>query len=322
MRALRRWLLLPLLARNPRQIERLARRGFSIRLEEGWSLLRGVGHAFFGGFNAMLRAGRLAEVAAAGSKVPAHFRPFFFEGAAMGYLPRGYLGAQAGIETAERDLLGLDPGFRYLYYVGLGFWFGFRYRGRPGSLHRIAPHVDPLYLPLCYDGLGFKLGFFDFPRRPSVARRLEKARAEHRDALYQGFGRALYFVTLHDEERFGRLREAVPAAHRPDLEVGRSLALGFTGVDRPPLLSRHLRAARDDDDLGSRLLGITWALTARDEADPEYLERCLERAPAATRDFLAELPAICRESRVHSASYAEWQARTRASVRARYAVRS
>ena len=43
----------------------------------------------------------------------------------------------------ELLLLGLAPGFLYLYHVGLGFWFGFRHPRRPESLRALADHTDP-----------------------------------------------------------------------------------------------------------------------------------------------------------------------------------
>ena len=262
----------------------------------------------------MITMGSPEEVAAAGTRVPVHFRPFFFEGAAMGYLPRGYLSRGYSPGTAEQDLLAMHPGFRYLYYVGLGFWYGMRHPRRPSSLARLAPHLDPVYFPLCYDGFGFKVAFFDYTRRPSAMGLLERGPAEHRAALYQGFGRALFFVFMDDEEGFRDVQDRVPPGRRADLEFGRSLALAFTGVGRPLVIARHLASARDAEEKAARLMGVTWALAAREMNDAEYFRECVGRAPLATGELLTLLPALCREALDGAVDYIDWQARTRAGV--------
>ena len=172
MRALWRGPLLRLLRRSPEEIAGRARR-FRIHGQDGRDLVAGVGSAFIGGFNAMLGNATLAEVAAQGSGVTPHFRPFYFEGAAMGYLPRRFLRRGPSLQHAERDLLAMNPAFRYLYYVGLGFWYGMTTRRGPASLLTLAPYLDPIYYPLCYDGFGFKMAFYDDAADPKTLRRLE-----------------------------------------------------------------------------------------------------------------------------------------------------
>ncbi len=308
-------LLLRVLERDPAEIVRRASR-FAIRSDHGRDLVARLGEAFLGGYNTMLRTASIDEVARQGLAVEAHFRPFFFEGAAMGYLPRGWLSAGYDARSVERDLHAMHPDYRYLYYVGLGFWFGMRHPRDPSRIERLAPYLDPIYLPLCYDGFGFKTGFFDFPTRPGALRRLDRVPAQYRAAAWQGFGRALFFVYMDDPEGFDRLRDRLPAAHREDLETGRALALAFTGVDHPARLLAHLDAAVDDRQRAARLLGITWALTAREMTDAAYLKSCLASGPAAGRHFLAQLPPLCRNALATAGDYAGWQQRTReAAVR-------
>ena len=138
MRRLLRPLLLPLLRRRTDEVIRRAV-DFRIDGDDDLEVLGSLGHAFISGYNTMLEADSLETVSAAGMQVTTHFRPFFFEGAAMGYLPRGYLFAGCTPERMERDVLGLDPSFLYLYYVGMGFWYGFRHRRRPERLAELAP---------------------------------------------------------------------------------------------------------------------------------------------------------------------------------------
>jgi enediyne biosynthesis protein E3 len=319
MRQLLRPILLPLLRRRPDEVERQASY-FSLEGPDSQRLVAGVGRAFLGGYHAMLVARRLSEVSVGGAAVERHFQPFFFEGAAMGYLPRTYFTRDAGASKVEAELLAMDPRFLYLYYVGLGFWFGFRHPGRPAALESLAPRLDPFYFPLCYDGYGFKLGFFDVPKRPARRKLLDEAPPARRAPIYQGFGRSLFFVCMDDEDRFRRAQAEAPAEHRGDLEAGRSLALTFTGLRRPERILRHLSAATEDDDLGSRLLGVTWALTARQMNDPDYFVECLGASAPAEQALFHLLPQRCREALTLSRSYDEWRTKTKRAVASAYAA--
>jgi hypothetical protein len=312
-------LLRRVLERAPDEIDRRAAR-FAIGRPEGRRLVARLGEAFIGGYNATLRLESLRQVAEQGAAVDPHFRPFFFEGAAMGYLPRGYLFSGFTPKSAERDLLEMHPDFRYLYYVGLGFWLAMRHPRRPLAIERLGEHLNPMYVPLCYDGFGFKVGFFDYPGRPEARRLLDRCPAERRAAIYQGFGRALFFVHMDDEAAFRRERDAAGGEHREDMELGRSLALAFTSVDRPEIIAAHVAAAPDEADLRARLTGVTWALTARAMNDAIYFRRCVESAPAEWSDLMPRLPALCRKALSESRTYAEWQSRTRTAVSDAYAA--
>ena len=118
----------------------------------------------------------------------------------MGYLPRGLFDPACRADRVEGDLLRLDPAYLYLYYIGLGFFYGFRHPRQPQRLLRLQPHIRPVYFPLCYDGYGFKLGFFDFISDPSVTELLSACPRPVRPAAYQGFGRSMFFVFLEDEQ--------------------------------------------------------------------------------------------------------------------------
>lgn len=312
-------LLRRVLERDPEEIDRRAAR-FAIARPGGRSLVARLGEAFIGGYNATLRLESLRQVAGQGAAVDPHFRPFFFEGAAMAYLPRGYLLSGYTPESAERDLLEMHPDFLYLYYVGLGFWHAMRHPRRPSSIERLAGHLDPMYLPLCYDGFGFKVGFFDYPGRPEARRLLDRSPAERRSAIYQGFGRALFFVYMDDEAGFRRERDAAGGEHREDMEHGRSLALAFTGVDRPETIAAHVAAAEDEPDLRARLTGVTWALTARAMNDAAYFRRCAASAPAGWSDLMPGLAALCSKALAESRTYTEWQAKTRNAAGDAYAA--
>jgi len=312
-------LLLPLLRRDDGEIAKRAA-GFRIDDAAGRALVSDLGSAFLRGFNAMLELPGLRDVTEEGARVPVHFRPFYFEGAAMGYLPRGYYTRRFTAEQAERDLLGLDGAFLYLYYVGLGFWYGMRYPRRPDRLEGLARHLDPLYFPLCYDGFGFKVGFFDFPTRSSAMRVLERCPESRRPYIHQGFGRSLFFVYMNDPVGFASVKSALPDERRWDLEFGRSLAQGFTGIDRPRVLAEYLSTAADEVELSARLPGLTWALAARRMNDPEYFAECLGKADAPDRMLLEQLTDLCETALTESSDYGDWQSRTRDATVERYKV--
>ena len=141
-------LLLRLLRRDPGEIARRAA-PFAIHTQDGRLLVAQLGEAFLGGYNAMLEADASAALLAAGMRVAPHFRPFFFEGAAMGYLPRGYLaGGSRRAEGAVEALLAMHPGFLYLYHVGIGFWFGVRHPQRPAALFNCFDSLPAPTAPL------------------------------------------------------------------------------------------------------------------------------------------------------------------------------
>jgi hypothetical protein len=208
----------------------------------------------------------------------------------------------------------MRPDFRYLYYVGLGFWYGFRHRRRPERLARLADSIDPLYFPLCYDGFGFKLGFFDGPQDDGVRAALARCPEPFAAQAYQGFGRSMFFVTMDDDTGWHALRETFPAERGADLEFGRALARGFTGIDRPDALVAYIETARNAADRTSRLTGITWALTARRMNDAGYYASCLLSASDRARALLEPLPGICDRMRAGASSYGAWQAATRDAV--------
>jgi enediyne biosynthesis protein E3 len=307
----RHWLkplILPWLRRDVREIERQAA-GFSIDSSVERERLSRLGRAFLGGYSAMLHAGELAQVARAGAAVHEHERPFFFEGAAMGYVPRGWYCAACAAPRAEHDLLALDRRFLYLYYVGLGLWVGFRHPRRPERIETLAAHLDPRYAPLCYDGYGFKIGFFD---RPADARGavtiLGRCPPERRIFAWQGFGRAQHFVLMDDEPGFAALVAALGAERGAALECGRALAYAFTRVDRPDEVADFVARA-SPAAIGPRLLGVSWAFTARRMTDPEYFARCMHGGSEPVVR-LSRLPDLCEAALARSTDYGDWQART------------
>jgi hypothetical protein len=125
---------------------------------------------------------------------------------------------------------------------------------------------------------------------------------------------------MEDDGRFARAKAGVPEAYRDDVESGRSLALAFTGINRPEAILRHLAVSSDEDALAVRLLGVTWALTAREMNDQDYFERCLAALTPGRRALLRLLPQRCREARQRAGSYAAWRVATRDAALAAYSA--
>ena len=69
----------------------------------------------------------------------------------MGYLPRGYYDARLRRGPCRARPAGHRPRRSATsYYVGLGFWYGFRHRAAARSASSaLTRHVEPLYVPLC-----------------------------------------------------------------------------------------------------------------------------------------------------------------------------
>ena len=224
--------------------------------------------SFAGGFNAMIVAPSSSGWQHYCDSLPVLYRPFAHEGAAMGYTLRNLFHYRSG--DFEERLVKRRPEFRYLYYVGLGFWSGQRNHSAD-RLSRIVNGLDPLHGYLCYDGYGFKHAFFDYPKEPRRLRQLNTLNGYARNAAYQGVGRAFFFLFMARPdllvEHIRRLGEfAVDAA------AGVGLAAVFVNPDR-------LDEARQ---LGMKLpsewhdhfhLGMCFGLKARAINDWDQFER-------------------------------------------------
>ena len=163
--------------------------------------------------------------------VPAQFRGFAYEGAAMAFairdgLPFGGRGHLAGF------LAGRGGTHVYMAYVGIGWAMArlprFRWPASDGN--------DPLLRWLILDGYGFHQAYFhtrkyvhgqyqdpDFPwpqgRQRGYANR----------AIDQGIGRALWFIGGTDPDRVATMIGAFPQARHSDLYSGAGLAATYAG---------------------------------------------------------------------------------------------
>ena len=226
--------------------------------------------SFAGGFNAML-TGRSESVARAYCEsLPPLQRPFAEEGTAMGFVPRRLF--RYNPNCFENVLVKTRPEFRYLYYVGLGFWSGIRNHS-PKRVVEVSEGLDPLHRFLCFDGYGFKYAFFDHPANPKALTRLEGLPGYARNAAYQGVGRAMFFRFWADPEQLITQIERL-GEYAVDAAGGLGLAAAFINPDRLDI-ARELGLKLPNSWRDHYHLGLCFGLKARSINDVEAFDRTL-----------------------------------------------
>ncbi len=223
--------------------------------------------SFAGGFNVMITARSVDAGQAYCDSLPILYQPFAQEGTAMGYTLRHLFRYRA--DEFEERVVKPRPEFRYLHYVGLGFWSAMRNHDAK-SLARIIDGLDPLHRYLCYDGYGFGHAFFKYPKDAGSLRQFDDLDGYARKAAYQGVGRAFYFLFMS--------RPAVLVEHirklgdyAPDAAAGVGLAAVFVNPDRLEF-ARDLAAKMPREWHESFHLGMCFGLKARSLNDVEQFE--------------------------------------------------
>ncbi len=212
---------------RPQQVQ-VDRLGLLVSAREDVERINSILGSFAGGFNAMVARPSTTAWKAYCESMPALQRPFAEEGAAMGYTLRGLFAYSPA--AFEADIVRPRPEFRYLHYVGLGFWSGMR--GHDAErLAGVTKGLDPLHGYLCYDGYGFKHAFFDYPKDETVLRKLETLEGYARNAAYQGVGRALWFRFMDRPDLFVEHVSRM-GVHAVDAAAGSGLAAVFVNPDR------------------------------------------------------------------------------------------
>ena len=257
-------------------VERL---GLLVSSSEDVERVNGILASFVGGFNAMITRPSTSAVQAFCDRLSSIYRPFAQEGLAMGYAPRHlfhYDPAQFENRVVKRR-----PEYRYLHYVGLGFWSGMRDHS-PRRLARIVEGLDPLHRYLCYDGYGFKYAFFDYRANPQALAKLERLEGYARNAAFQGVGRGFWFlyvdrpdVLIEHANRFGE--------YAKDIAAGAGLAAVFVYPDR--LESARTLAGEMPAEWHDHFhLGMCFGLKARSINDVDQFERDTAGLNASVRE--------------------------------------
>ncbi len=235
--------------------------------------------SFAGGFNTMITARSYSACRGHCDSLPVLYQPFAQEGLAMGYVLRQLFRFDSA--TFEERLVKVRPEFRYLYYVGLGFWSGMRNHD-PQRLARWVKDLDPLHGCLCYDGYGFKRAFFDYPRSDQSLRRLDDFAGYAKNAAYQGVGRAFFFLYMQRPdllvEQIGKL-----GAYAEDAAAGTGLAAAFVNPDRLEL-ARELATRLPKQWHAHFHLGMCFGLKARAINYVEQFERDMARMSSRVQE--------------------------------------
>lgn len=228
--------------------------------------------SFAGGFNAMIARPSDEAARAYCASLPALYRPFAEEGRAMGYIPRRLFRFDAG--NFERRIVARQPEFRYLYYVGLGFWAGLR-NHRVNRLQAMVEGLDPLHGHLCFDGYGFQRAFFHYRSDTKALQRLDSLVGYQRNAAFHGVGRALWFLYMsRPSELITQLSSLGAVA--ADVAAGVGLAAVFVNPDRIEV-AQTLAREMPGEWQKSFHLGMCFALKARSINDNAEFQGHLSR---------------------------------------------
>lgn len=264
------------------------RRKLRVRDAESRTRVNAILETFVQAFNVMITARRDRDWASYCETRAPLLRAFAEEGVAMGYRLRrlGRFDATA----FEQELPAARSGFRYLHYVGLGFWSGMRGRA-PEQVETVASRLDPLLRYLCFDGYGFQRAFFEAPGNARALEPLRRLPGYAAHAAFQGVGRALWFRYMDDAPALISALDAL-GEFAEDGAAGVGLAATFVNPDRLAIPM----------ELGRRLpprwrahfhLGMSFACKARDLNDAEWFSAELGRTSVEQRATIRAAIAAC-----------------------------
>jgi enediyne biosynthesis protein E3 len=224
--ALRRRILTPSVSAT-----RLDVRGFNEKSPAARELLETVGRTFLEGYAYAAEVRRPQDAEAKLEQVPAPFRGFAYEGAAMAFAVRD------GLPFGRRDhvagfLAGRGDAHIYMAYVGIGWAMARLPRFRWPS----SEDTDPLLRWLILDGYGFHQAYFrtrkyvhEQYQDPDFRWPDDHQRGYANRAIDQGIGRALWFIGGTDPDRVAAMIAAFPEQRHSDLYSGAGLAATYAG---------------------------------------------------------------------------------------------
>lgn len=241
-------------------------RGFNEKNAASKRLLETIGETFLTGYGYAVEARTTAECEQRLEQIPAPFRGFAYEGAAMGYAVLDGLPVGGSHRVAD-FLAGRGGKHAYMAYIGVG-WAMARLPRFRWSRITVA---DPLMRWLVLDGFGFHQAYFKTERyvtgqyqEPEFPWPTEGQQWYSNHAIDQGIGRAMWFVGGTDAALVASMIENFPQSRQPDLWSGAGLAATYAGgAGEEELRAFADRAGRYRPQVAQ---GSAFAATARIEA--------------------------------------------------------
>lgn len=209
----------------------VAVRGFHVKSPEARERLETVGRSFLDGFAYAAEARVPTDAETGLETVPAAYRGFAYEGAAMALAVRDALSIGRG-RNVERFLGGRADAHVYMAYVGVGWAMARIPAFRRPTLYA----ADPVLRWLILDGWGFHQAYFHTDRYVHG-----RYRPDHLDwpgggpswyvrrVVDQGIGRAMWFVAGTDAALLHTMVQRFPEPRRADLYAGAGLAACYAG---------------------------------------------------------------------------------------------
>lgn len=233
--------------------------------EQGEEASKAVTHevieAFLSAACAAFRSEPREVLDAMEAELPWYRRPFFWEGHAFGACGL----RAASFSSATGDAGYHAPGYRFMFYTGLGVWNGLaasrmmprisldparwtevpdflggrvliaggaafadvlvRQSLTPASLARLARGGDHDWVRGTYQGAG-RAAWFLYMRAPDRITALLERFGEHAPWVAEGLGIAITYTQLAEPDRILEQIDALPAAFAPSLRAGARLCLG------------------------------------------------------------------------------------------------
>jgi enediyne biosynthesis protein E3 len=245
---------------------KLSTRGFYDKGPEAREILETIGGTFLDGYAFAVEERDQDAAHLRLERMPARFRGFGYEGAAMGLAMLD--GMPVPGRTRVREFLaGHGAPHHYMVYVGVG-WAMARL---PRFRWPVITPTEPLLRWLALDGYGFHQAYFRTRRYVHEQYREtafpwpgDEDRGYAANVIDQGIGRALWFVGGTDPTVVADMVERFAPARRPDLYSGVGLAAGYAcGADEAELRQLLDRAGDHTPQLAQ---GAAFAATARVEA--------------------------------------------------------
>ena len=196
------------------------------------ALVEDVYHHFMAGIRAAMTRADGARLAAIEAAVPWHRRLFFWEGYAFGASAWHACMRRSGNPLTHFPA----PGFRFMFWTGLGFW---NRAGQPFPRMSLdparwsdIPQFEEEY-PLILGGSAFATAALTAAVSKSRLEDIPGIRnAADLDGVYLGAGRALWFLYTRNAEKLAAVLDAHPD-HGQTMARGLGIAITLTQLDRP-----------------------------------------------------------------------------------------